>query len=295
MNVDVIMLTKNSGKPYFKKCLSSIQENVPVNKLIVVDAYSTDNTIEVIKEFFPRAMIIQTTKSLAQARKLAIANVETEWFAFIDSDILLFPKWFNLLSQLRNEVVGCVQGTDQYANQSLIRYSEWKKNSWGKEILNASANQLSVIDLDSFKRGQFRGLTHNSLLRTSCVKDWDPPLNLNVGEDHHLFLHVIKQGYKWVVVNDPVCWHYAFLDLAENIHRGFREAQEVKKICNYGYIQQNDMWIDSAVKIYLKMFVLSFVKGLFASLCKNDPKILMYKSTFYGAMLLSHLLNCPDS
>jgi len=226
---------------------------------------------------------------LAQARKLAISHVETEWFAFIDSDIMLFPDWFKILGNLREKNVGGIQGTDQYANESLINYSEWQENIWKKKFLHETADQISVFNLDSFKRDRVRGLTHNTLVRTSCVKDWNPPLGLNVGEDHHLFLDVVKQRYNWIVVNNPVCLHYAFMNLTENIRRGLVEAQEVKKVINCGYIDRNEMWIDAAVKNYLKMFVLSFWKGLLASIYEKNPKILVYKLSFYGSMLLSHL------
>jgi len=48
MEIDVIVLTKNSER-LLTECLASIYENVPVNKLIVVDGYSTDSTLEIVK------------------------------------------------------------------------------------------------------------------------------------------------------------------------------------------------------------------------------------------------------
>ena len=40
--MDVIVLTKNSER-LLEQCFDSIFENVPVNRLIVVDGYSTDS------------------------------------------------------------------------------------------------------------------------------------------------------------------------------------------------------------------------------------------------------------
>jgi len=290
MLLDVVMLTKNSAKPSFEKCLISIKANVPVNRLIVIDAYSTDNTLDIINKFFPNSIIIQTKQPLARARKLGVSYVETEWFAFIDSDILLFPEWFKIVGDLRGEGIGGIQGAYQYANESLLKYLKWQENIWKKKFLRKKNEPLSIVDVNNFKKKWFRGLTHNTLIRTSCIKDWDPPAHLHIGEDHHLLLHVIKKGYKWLVVHTPVCKHYAFLNLTETMHRGFVEAQEVKKITRRGYIERDEMWIDATAMNYLKLLGFSFWKGLVASLYEKDPRILLYKMCFYGSMLLGHFI-----
>jgi len=51
--IDVVMLTKNS-EHLLNKCVISIYENVPVKRLIVVDGFSTDNTLKIINEFNKR-------------------------------------------------------------------------------------------------------------------------------------------------------------------------------------------------------------------------------------------------
>lgn len=291
MNIDVIMLTHNSAKPFFEKCLMALKENVPINQLIVVDGNSNDNTVEIIQNVFSNPKIIFSNHSLAQARKLGISYLETPWFAFIDSDVMVAKDWFKKLSKVITQKTGGIQGTDQYANRSLIRYDKWKKNVWRKKITHESFEPFSIITQDSFKKNRFRGLTHNTLIQTSCVRDWDPPTHLNVGEDHHLFLHVISKGYTWIVKNDVVCLHYAFLDLGENIRRGLKESQEVKNVLKHRYISKEKMWIDASATNYLKMFSVSCIKGLLASICENDPQIFLFKISFYGSMLLSSFVD----
>lgn len=284
------MLTKNSAKPYFSKCLLSVKENVPVNKLIVVDAYSTDNTVEIIKKFFPTSVIIRSKQPLAEARKLGISYVSTEWFAFIDSDIQLFTNWFDLLSGLIDKDVGSIQGQDQYANDHLIKYSYWQQNIWKKKFLHKCDSALSVVDIKSFRTVKIRGLTHNTLIRTDCVKDWNPPSGLHIGEDHHLFLHILKKEYKWLVLNKPLCLHYAFLNFNEVFNRGLLESRELRKIANFGYMSRDDLWIDYTAVNYLKLFFLASFKSLLASLYEIDPKIFMYSICLYGAMVLGYFL-----
>ena len=49
MWVDVVVLTKNSER-VLRECLASVYENVPVKRLIVVDGFSTDNTLKIVNE-----------------------------------------------------------------------------------------------------------------------------------------------------------------------------------------------------------------------------------------------------
>jgi glycosyltransferase involved in cell wall biosynthesis len=289
MSIDVVMLTKNSAKPYFKKCLASIRVSLPIKRIIIVDAYSTDDTIDIIKQFFADPIIIRTRQPLAQSRKLAISYVKTEWFAFIDSDIELFPNWFKILSKFRHKDVGGIQGKDLYANKVLLKWDRWQENVWKQKFLRRECKDVTFIDALNFLKNKMRGFTHNTLIRTSCVKDWDPPHGLHIGEDHHLFLHVIKKGYKWAVYNRPVCFHYAFLSLFETLNRAAYTTREVKRIVKCGYIEPKNLWMNPSIQTYFRILLISFGKALLASIYEKDPRILMYKLCEHGPPLLVHL------
>jgi len=56
--IDVIMPTWNSNKPYFERVIKLIKDNVSVHKFVVVDRFSRDGTLDVIKKYFPDAVII---------------------------------------------------------------------------------------------------------------------------------------------------------------------------------------------------------------------------------------------
>jgi len=49
MKIDVAVCTYQSER-YLDECLTSVEKSVPINKLIVVDHYSTDKTIEIAKK-----------------------------------------------------------------------------------------------------------------------------------------------------------------------------------------------------------------------------------------------------
>ena len=50
MRVDVVIITKNSDR-MLNECLNAVYENVPLDRLIVVDGYSTDKTLGIVHEF----------------------------------------------------------------------------------------------------------------------------------------------------------------------------------------------------------------------------------------------------
>ena len=51
--IDVVMLTKNSQRK-LHDCIESINQNVSVKRLIVVDGYSTDKTLQILGENYHR-------------------------------------------------------------------------------------------------------------------------------------------------------------------------------------------------------------------------------------------------
>ena len=104
---DVCIPTLNSGKT-LDACLKAILETIPINRIIIADGYSKDDTIKIAKKY--GCEIIQTNKSLGEVREMLIKMVKTEWFFFIDADIVVNKKWFYSLVKAREENVGVVHG-----------------------------------------------------------------------------------------------------------------------------------------------------------------------------------------
>jgi len=188
MKIDVIMCTFNSNKPYFLSVLYSIKENLDVNKFIVVDKFSKDGTIEIVKSIFDNVEIIQTNEPLSMARKLGIEKVETEYFMFIDDDVLITREYVETLFKVieRDDKIGAVHGyvfpRDLIQLMSKIYQNYPDEIVITREIMNC-----------------LRGCTYATLIKTSIVKDWNP-IPINRLEDHLLLRHVVSKGYKWVIL-----------------------------------------------------------------------------------------------
>lgn len=189
--VDVIMLTKNSER-LLKKCLTSVYGNVPMNKLIVVDGYSTDRTIKILEEFQERygnVIVIQVNGTRGFARQLALEKVETDWFMFVDSDVILCDGWFAKAKELIDDDVGAV---------------------WGIEIWSVLKNSkiLKLFEQITMKIFEKRGGTHDLLVRHKAVENIRIPHYLHTYEDSYIKAHICNKGYKVIPAYEPYCIHF---------------------------------------------------------------------------------------
>lgn len=191
MKVDVVVLTKNSERT-LDKCLDSIYLNVPINQLIVVDGYSTDKTLEIIEKYnkkYNNVLLLFEKGTRGKARQKAIEVVTTEWFMFVDSDVILCNEWFNKAKRLIKSSVGAI---------------------WGIEVWSILRNMtiLRLFERVTMKIFGKRGGTHDLLVRHKAVKKIKIPSNLHVYEDAYIKSWICKEGYKVVSAYEPYCIHY---------------------------------------------------------------------------------------
>jgi glycosyltransferase involved in cell wall biosynthesis len=189
--IDIVVLTKNSDR-LLRECLESVYANVPVNKLIVVDGYSTDKTLEILGEFKKKhgnVIVIRDKGTRATARYKGIRNVTTPWLMFVDSDVVLCKVWFKKANRYLQEDVGAVWGIEVW---STIR----------------SPSMLKLFLWITRKIFDARGGTHDTLVRLDSVRDMQIPAKLHVFEDAYIKEWITEKGYKVIACYDPYCIHY---------------------------------------------------------------------------------------
>jgi len=193
MRVDVVVITKNSEK-MLRECLGSVYNNVPVNRLIVVDGYSTDKTLEIVQDFQKRhgnVLLLQDEGNRATARQKGIRHVKTEWFMFVDSDVVLCEGWFRKVERYLSADVGAVWGV----NIDVI------PNITDKRIVKLQslvARQCFVL----------RGGMHDTLIRREAVEGIHIPEQLHAYEDTYIINWIKRKGYKIVVGDEIYCLHF---------------------------------------------------------------------------------------
>ena len=189
--IDVAILTMNSER-MLHECISAVYKNVPVKHLIVVDGFSTDGTTAIIKEFQEKhgnIIFIQEKGTRGSARQTAIQLVKTDWFMFVDSDVLLSRNWFANAKKLIKDDVGAI---------------------WGIEIWSVMKGKrlLKIFERMTLKIFEKRGGTHDILVRRSTVEDIKIPYELHTYEDGFIKSWIEKKGFKVLSVYEPYCIHF---------------------------------------------------------------------------------------
>ena len=189
--VDVVLLTKDSER-ILSRCVESIYKNVPVAQLIAVDGYSKDKTLEILEGFnekYHNVKIIMDKGTRATARQKGIESVTAEWFMFVDSDVILCKDWFKKAQKYMQPDVGAI---------------------WGIEVWSTISNPKTMrVFLTTTRRiFEVRGGTHDTLIKTSLVKDIKIPVNLHVFEDAYIKDWISDKGYRVVACYSPFCIHY---------------------------------------------------------------------------------------
>jgi len=197
--IDVILLTKNSVYPCLRDCLLSVKKEVPVKRLIVVDGCSSDETIDLCKSIFPDCEIILDLKgNRATSRQIGIENVKTEWFVFLDSDIILNYGWFkNISSHASNRKIGAIEGSFN------LRYTEHHLDDF-YSAMKKMRKILGFLDLPSKIERAFTG---DTLIRTEVIKGISIPNFLHVYEDQYIKSWIEKKGYIWLKAPKALCIH----------------------------------------------------------------------------------------
>lgn len=201
MNIDVVLLTKNSVEPCLRECVQSVKDNVPVKRFIVVDGGSTDDTIKVVKEIFPDAVIIDDSEgNRATARQISIDVVDTDWFMFIDSDVILHKNWFKEAFDCVNSKIGAVQGS------AIQRVSSTQEDF--DYVMRRLRKLLGGLTYRPFLEPVHRGYTGDIIIKTKLVKDIKIPTYLHFYEDHYIKRWIENKGFIWHRSEKARCDHF---------------------------------------------------------------------------------------
>ena len=189
--MDVVILTKNSER-VLRKCIDSVYKNVPVNRLIVVDGYSTDATAHIVKEFqkkYGNVIFVQDKGTRGRARQEAMKQVKSDWFMFVDSDVVLANNWFAQAQRLVRDDTGAI---------------------WGIEIWSVLRRMkiLRLFERVTLKIFEQRGGTQDLLVRRKAVEDINVPYYLHTYEDAYIKSWICKKGYKVIGTYEPYCLHF---------------------------------------------------------------------------------------
>lgn len=234
MKLDVVLLTKNSLKPCLSECLDSIYRNIPVNTLIVVDGGSSDGTLELVRKYPSVKVVSDPNGTRASARQKGIAAVETEWHLQVDSDVILCEDWFSKAWKNVAEDVGAVWGV-AVPNEKHYYNATYAMS----KLYHTSVKELMVRQMRSE-----RYMMHDTLLRTSIVRDIKIPRDLHIWEDDYIGKHIVGKGYRFLKVVEPYCLHNA---TPNERTQGYVTTGYLLKTYHYGRLSQVIRWMLTSI------------------------------------------------
>lgn len=124
--ITAVIPTYNRSKTIGRALGSVFAQTRPPEEVIVIDDASTDDTIEVIKQFpIVKLLRTETNQGAAHARNVGIQQAKGDYIAFLDSDDLWHRNKLELQEQYLNEnpdTILTVCGVTVHKREEATRY-----------------------------------------------------------------------------------------------------------------------------------------------------------------------------
>jgi len=139
-------------------------------------------------------------KPLGKARQQLIERVDTEWFAFIDTDVILSKQWWDDVTSRITEKTGAVEGRIamltpngelEVCNAVMDAFSYWIARLRGRQVPIARFG---------------RAFTGATLIRKQSVVGIQIP-SIAVCEDEYIRRYVERNGYEWLRTPHAIALH----------------------------------------------------------------------------------------
>jgi len=212
--VSVIIPTYNSGE-IFAECLKSVQnQSYPLHETIVVDNFSTDNTIKTAKKF--GAKVIQQKSNPALARNIGIANATGEYVLFLDSDQVLSRSLINeCVEKCKDSKVGMLRVPEVFVGKGFwsVCSAVWKNYYERVEQLYVTSENLI--------RSKPRFFIKEQVIRVgmfNTVLLW--------GEDDDLYSNLKKISVEEALAKSKI-YHYEVTSIKQILTKNIRYGKSM--------------------------------------------------------------------
>lgn len=126
-NIAVVILNWNGAK-YLKRFLPSVISNSPEADVIVIDNYSTDESIELLNTDFETVQTIVLDKNygFAEGYNRGLKNLNHEYFVLLNSDVEVPANWLSQQIDYLNsdpKLVACAPLILSHAEQDCFEYA----------------------------------------------------------------------------------------------------------------------------------------------------------------------------
>ena len=214
-SIAVLMPTKNSAR-WLDEVLSPVmaQKKKYDIKLVLVDGYSEDKTIEIAMAYFPDLIVVyDLSRNLATARNICLdegRKLKTDYMAFIDSDVVVPLNFFDrMIRHLANPHVAI----------SALRFElehDPPKYFVGKYYRNRTdiaRNGIAKTDYTTTACSMWKSPMSDGVILDERLK--------RAGEDVDFNLQLIEKGDYYAIVDsdEPHAIHIRPATIREELHR----------------------------------------------------------------------------
>ena len=197
--LSIVIPVYNTEK-YLKKCLDSIfSQTFKDFEVICVDDGSTDNSLEVLKQFPLVRIIKKQNKGSGAARNIALACTKGEYVLFVDSDDWLvdcaFEKLIRSVETFNTDIL--IFGAFTYSNGKL-RSGSYGVKKIPKKYLHKVFNKSDFKDeIFKFPSTAWTKLYKRNFLINNNINFQ----NIRVGQDQIFFVKSMLQANAIAVLN----------------------------------------------------------------------------------------------
>ncbi|MFV8226695.1 glycosyltransferase family 2 protein [Christiangramia aquimixticola] len=189
--ISVIIPVYNRAE-FIGEAIQSILSQTYKNfELIIVDDASTDNTLEVIKQFKDKRIRLLRNRDnygVSVSRNKGISNAKGSFIAFMDSDDISLPTRLEkqiMKFLLDEDLMVCGTWLQMMNSEKLIRHAEYHNEISTRLLIHCSLSIGSVM------------------MKSTILKEFKLNPNLKYGEDYELWSRICWKG-KMFNIQEPL-------------------------------------------------------------------------------------------
>lgn len=207
-----LIIVNYNGLRHTKDCLKSLQKLAYPEQqldLIVIDNCSKDDSVNSLRELFPKVRIfVNTANNFAKALNLGISQAKGQYIGFLNNDATLDSHWLEILVK-RLEINNKIG-----ASSGKLLFKDGRINSAGiQQLPNFYWRDVGFGEKDSGqydKEGEVEGLCWAAVLfRRECLEDVGP-----IDEDFVMYFEDVefakrchKRGWKMLYTPAAIAHH----------------------------------------------------------------------------------------
>lgn len=202
MKISVVILTKNSQK-HINTCLSSIlNQKYPDYEIIIVDAESKDQTLDIINLRYInkiKLISIPSNTSIGKARQIGVDNSQGDIIAFVDSDVELpHENWLTNMYAPFEKTLYNIAGTQTLSKNRpddpwILKHLH-NSFEYNRKIINSNSEEMVG--------------TGHCLIKKDLINEVGGFRDINSYEDIDLTMKIMRLGYVFIYLKNEKVYHY---------------------------------------------------------------------------------------